>query len=152
MGPKGTIKHARNFLIKLQLKDFKTANKTTFHYQLDSKTKALVSSLPKGGQYWGSARKFINIFLRGIVYNRFLCEKLGLQQIEPWLELPLDSHVAKGLRGEDNEKRLPPWKTVIGLKQKDSEKYQQFAEIVATRRGIHRVHLDLYYWRANEQE
>ena len=152
MGPKGTIKSTQFFLSKLSLEDFKTADKVTFQRQLDRATKKLVLSLPKNGKHWGSARKFINIFLRGVVYDRFLCEKFGFQKIEPWLELPLDSHVAKGLRAENGGNKLPKWTTVIGLKQKDSKKHQRFAEAIASQRGIHRVHLDLFYWRAKERE
>lgn len=82
-----------------------------------------------------------------MVYNRFLCDEFKLTRIEPWLELPLDSHVAKGLKRESGGATLPRWKTVIGLDAKTNRLYQEFASGVAKSKGVARIHLDLYYWR-----
>ncbi len=115
MGPKGTIPAARAYLAGLQLSRFSVESEKEFRAVLNRTTRTYVKRLPKGAQYWGPARKFMNIFLRGVVYNKYLCAAYQLSQIEPWLEVPLDSHVAKGLRQEDGGKVLPRWKTVIGL-------------------------------------
>jgi hypothetical protein len=114
---------------------------------LNKATQSLLKKLPRVAQNWGAARKFLNIFLRGIIYNRFLCENYNLYHIEPWLELPLDSHVANGLRSEPGGSSLPRWKTVIGLDNKTSQQYQNFASKIAIEKGISLVHLDLIYWR-----
>jgi len=149
MGPRKTISQARECLSQLDLKTFRPSSRVVFERRLNLETEKLKSGLPPGGQHWGSARKFLNIFLRGVVYNRFLCEEFCLYRLEPWLEVPLDSHVAKKLRTESGGAQLQPWKTVIGLEQDVSREYQKFAEKVAKRKQICRVHLDLFFWRAN---
>lgn len=147
MGPKGTIAAGRRFLQELQLQRLKVRSKKKFLEELDCLTAEFIDALPKEARHWGSSRKFLNIFLRGVHYNRFLCDFFNLYKIEPWLELPLDSHVAKGLKLEQGGKSLPRWTTVIGLTKAVSDDYQNFAELVARQVGTYRVHLDLKYWR-----
>ncbi|MEY4507445.1 MAG: hypothetical protein RL297_2023 [Pseudomonadota bacterium] len=149
MGPKGTIAAARLYLEGYDLRRIKARSEKTFQLNLDEATDELKYSLPTGARHWGSARKFFNIFLRGALYNRYTCEKYGLIGLEPWLEVPLDSHVAKGLLIEPEGKSLPKWKTVIGLTQDVSLAYQIVARDVATRKKTERVHLDLLYWRGD---
>jgi len=149
MGPEGTIAAAREYLGKMNLRRFSKPTETEFMAQLNGATTIFLRYLPiEASSYWGAARKFLNIFLRGVFYNRFLCEEYALYSIEPWLEVPLDSHVARGLRSELGGSDLPRWKTVIGLTPEVSKIYQMFAGQVARRKGTYRVHLDLIYWRA----
>lgn len=148
MGPKGTIFAARDYLASLNLDSFNKQTKEKFMASLNKATEIFLEKLPAGAQHWGAARKFLNVFLRGIIYNRFLCETYKLYHIEPWLEVPLDSHVANGLRLEPGGSILPRWRTVIGLDNKTNQNYQEFASEVAKRKGVHRVHLDLIYWRS----
>jgi hypothetical protein len=161
MGPAGTVESAREFLACIKLTRFAHRSELAFMRELDRATDEMLKALPSGARHWGMARKLLNIFLRGATYNRFLCEAYGLSKADPWLEVPLDSHVAKGLRGEkaaglecgkNGKDILPHWKTVIGLDQIVSKQYQAFANDVAQRDGIHRVHLDLRYWRQLGQE
>jgi len=147
MGPKGAIAAARSYLAGLDISRFSVSSEEEFQAVLNRATRAHVKKLPTGAQYWGPARKFMNIFLRNLLYNKYLCAAYQLSHIEPWLEVPLDSHVAKGLRGENGGKQLPRWKTVIGLDARTNSKYQRFATNVAAEKGIYRVHLDLLYWR-----
>ena len=147
MGPKGTIEKTRMYLCKIDLHDFKVRSGKGFNRVLDRYTSHLKRKLPKGARYFGSARKSLNIFLRSVNYNRFLCDHYNLYGLEPWLELPLDSHVAKGLKLEPEGKRLSRWTGVIHLKPAVNAEYQLVAKEVAARLGIHRVHLDLMYWR-----
>lgn len=147
MGPKGTIAAARKFLSGIDLSTFSKPTKEGFDRRLDSATGSFLRALPKGGNHWGSCRKFLNIFLRDVVYNRHLASQYKLTKIEPWLELPLDSHVANGLRGESDGADLPRWKTVIGLTPTDNRVYQDFALQVAKTEGTNRIHLDLRYFR-----
>lgn len=149
MGPKGSIQAVRKYLMKLDLSVYSKCNRPEFECQLDKITSNLKKSLPKGAQHWGSSRKFINIFLRGVLYNRYLCDKYDLYSLEPWLELPMDKHVAMGLRKEDNAENLPKWGTVIGLTPSDNKWYQEFAEETALKKETYRVHLDLLYWRGD---
>jgi hypothetical protein len=147
MGPQGTITATRRFLATLDLSTFCTDNKREYLEVLDYTTQRLKRCLPKGGRHWGSSRKFLNIFMRGALYNRFLCREYRLRRVERWLEVPLDSHVANGLRQEDGGSLLPRWKSVIGLDPITHRQYQAFSSQVARQKGVVRVHLDLWYWR-----
>jgi hypothetical protein len=147
MGPKGTIAAARSFLMKIDLTKFAVTSQAEFVSMLNKATSDLRQQLPDGARYWGAARKFLNIFLRGAVYNRYLCRKFQLSGIEPWLEIPIDSHVVKGLQREPNSQGVPNLKSIIGLTHWQNRHYQEFADKVAKNRKMNRVHLDLYYWR-----
>ena len=147
MGPKGTIQKARDFLQALDLHRFQVKSEKAFQRVLETVTLELKSALPRTAQRWGSARKFLNIFLRDVLYNRYLCEAYRFKHLEPWLELPLDSHVARGLKSEPTGQHLPRWETVVGLTSKQSQEYQNFAAQLANQLRTHRIHLDLKYWR-----
>jgi hypothetical protein len=147
MGPKGTILAARHYLASIDLNRFRKASEKEFRSTLNQTTNRFLKHLPRGARHSGAARKFLNIFLRNVVYNRYLCAHYGLAYLEPWLELPLDSHVAKGLRSETGGASLPRWKTVIDLDQETNKKFQDFATSVAKTEKTHRVHLDIKYWR-----
>jgi hypothetical protein len=72
--------------------------------------------------------------------------KLG--RIEHLLELPMDQFAADHLKDEPEGQALPRWKGVIHLTPEASAAYQAAAQQVAKRKSIHRVHLDVFYWRA----
>lgn len=150
MRPKGTIKSAREFLRSISLATIAhTKIENQFRVVLVETTEAFIKAMPSGGGHWGSCRKFLNIFLRGATYNHFLRQHYRLENIELWLEVPLDSHVATGLR-EDAEKigeDCPTWKTVKGLDPKTSDQFQNVATAIARTLGVARIHLDLRYWR-----
>jgi hypothetical protein len=146
MGPSGTIDRARAFLKSMDLAKLVTPDCDAFRQELDRVTKEYVSVIPLA---WGSARKFLNIFLRDCLYNRWVCEDYKLRDIESWLEVPLDSHVSSELSERDTEKVLPRWRGVTKLELAQSEIYQRFAAQVAEAEGVARVHLDIKFWRAN---
>jgi hypothetical protein len=150
MGPRGTIQAARSYLEILDLRAFRVRSERAFLRQLDRATEGLRQSLPANARHWGSSRKFLNIFLRGCCYNRYLCAHYRLKTLEPWLELPLDSHVAKGLRKAAAHRALPRWKSVIGLTPEESNRFQAFAAVLARSERVRRVHLDLLFWRARD--
>jgi hypothetical protein len=83
-----------------------------------------------------------------------LCAHYRLERIGPFLEVPLDSFVAKGLIAASNElgqtRRLPAWKTIKGLSREESDRYQAFASELAEERGHARIHLDVVLWGARE--
>ena len=147
MGPVGTIGAAKKFFHEFDLRSIKANKETIFLKKLNAATEDLMSSLPDGGRYWGSSRKFLNIFLRNCLYNQYLCNHYDLNNLEEWLEVPLDSHVGKGLRLEPQGQDLPRWDTVIGLTPEISNQFQEVAQCVAISSGIARVHLDIKYWR-----
>lgn len=150
MGPVGTIQAARSFLQTCDLRSIKANTPQAYRRRLDDLTEALIARLPVDAKHWGSARKFINIFLRNCAYNRFMCEAYCLDRVEAWMEVPLDSHVAVGLKHDALEANLalalPRWKTVIGLTPELSDNWQSVAQAIAERGRIHRVHLDVRYW------
>jgi len=146
---KGTVVAGRKFLRHLDLRKF-PSEKHAFQQHLEAKTNELSRHLPC--QSWGAARKFLNIFLRGSLYNRFLCDEFGLVALERFLEVPLDKSVAIGLRAEKGGEYLPAWRTIIRLSREESVQYQEFALQVAKKKGCERVHLDLWYWRSDESD
>ena len=147
MGPAGTIQAARKYLQGVHISRFVERNESAFRAELEAATLELQKALPKGARYWGSARKFLNIFLRSCAYNKYIREQYRLERIEAWLEVPIDSHVAKGLKGEGKRGALPRWRTVIRLTPSEHLAYQTFASAVAKQEGVLRVHLDVKYWR-----
>ena len=148
MGPPGTIKAAASFLRGIDLRRIKRRSQYSFDLTLKELTDELSASLPVGAQYWGSSRKFLNIFLRNCLYNRYTCAHYGLEKIETWLEVPLDSQIAKRLKKEAGRGKLPRWTTVIGLTPDASNQFQDFAVELASRFRIAPVHLDIKFWRA----
>lgn len=147
MGPKGTAKRARAFLAGLNLNRFRVDSKREFARVLDRATDSFLAALPRKAKHWGLARKLLNIFLRDAAYNRYLSQRYALWRVERWMEVPLDSHVGKQLRSSAEGRHLPRWKTVIGLASEESTEFQRVATMVARRKGVTRVDLDVYYWR-----
>ncbi|MGA3983485.1 hypothetical protein ACI2TD_17895 [Ralstonia nicotianae] len=156
MAPSGTIKYVRGFLAAYDLAQLMRWTQGTYIDQLDEVTDALLDHVQaevekRPALEWGGCRKCVNIFLRNAMYNRYLAEAYRLDRLEPWMEVPLDSHVAAGLQNERIQ-NTPRWHTVIGLTKDESEVWQGIASIVAGKKGIHRVHLDVHYWRRKKED
>ncbi len=156
IGKKGLIAHTRDFLEKFNLNELsKITTEEEFKEYLDTITENLAKKLQKyirkDNKAWGPARKFLNIFFREVLYNKFLCEEYNLNHLEKFLEIPIDSHVALSLiqlcYDLENKKELPKWKGVIHLSKYENEKYQDFANDIAKKYNTFRVHLDLIFWR-----
>jgi hypothetical protein len=143
---KGDIQHIRKFLDRLDLRRFSEPAK--FSRALDRYTTALAKLLPENR--WGAARKFLNLYLRDATYNFYLRRAYMLDGVEHLLELPMDSFAATELHKLCERRELPSWKGVIHLTPEDNAAYQTFASKVAIREAIHRVHLDVRYWRSNK--
>jgi hypothetical protein len=161
MGPAGTILAVRRFLCDPTiLRAFASLNsRDAFEKLLDEQTEELKKILPPGrrerkgkylgdwGERWGVARKCLNIFIYECVLNRPLCEGyIGLAELQPWLEVPLDSYVGRGLNRKDLLKDLPAWESVISLSKSQNSVYQEFASKLAATESIARVHLDLEFY------
>ena len=151
MGKKGLVDRARKYLERLNLKQLsKIKSEEEFKNYLDEKIKELENEIKlyikEGGKPFGPARKFLNIFLREVLYNRFMCAEYNLFHLEKWLEIPLDSYVVSSLK--EKNKGLPEWSGVIHLTKEKNEIYQNFAkELAEEKYKTFRVHLDLMYWR-----
>lgn len=147
--PAGTKRAAHKFLFALDLAEF--TDPASFRRVLDTKTEALTRLFPATGRFWGRARKCMNIFLRNATYSHYLRERYGLGNLESILEMPLDSNVAKGLTCDAKKYHLstpPKWDAIIRLTPKINDSWQAIASEVTQQKNIHRVHLDLRYWRA----
>jgi hypothetical protein len=150
---KGNVRLARQFFAKdFEIGKLRTPSERAYLSRLDAATEALRGRLSGKGKTFGLARKLLNIYIRDCVYSRILCAHYRLEQIEPFLEVPLDGIVGGALvkaacdRGQ--LRRLPRWRTIKGLTREDSETYQAFASELAEEKGLARVHLDVVLWGA----
>lgn len=146
---KGVLKAAQAYLGTMDLSKAPKTNATKYARWLDGHTKAMLRTLPVKNEPWGAARKALNLFMRDALYNRYLNRHYRLGKIETWLEIPLDRAVAKGLKRDAGRGNLPPWPGLKRLRKGTSDKYQAFAAECAGRKGIARVHLDMYLWLEN---
>lgn len=142
MAPAGTAKTIKDYLRGVSINSLRSNSEANFIKKLDAVTEELLTILPFDAKHWGMARKCINIFLRNCLYNRYLCNYYKLQHMEEWLEIPLDSHVGKGLIAYCQNVELPDWETVISLSRDHSRQYQQAALSLAKEKGVARIHLD----------
>lgn len=145
-GAAGTVAAARRALARIPLEEFAVSSKTKFVRALDRQTLQVKASLPNRARHWGVARKVLNIFMRSCVYNRPLARAYAIAHLEPWLELPLDSQVARGL-STCSAVPVPMWRTVKGLSEGENRTYQEAAIALARRRSVHPIHLEACWWR-----
>jgi len=146
-GAPGVVAAARKALADINLLLLPCAGSEEFTRHLDDLTQDLQSSFPAGAQHWGAARKVLNLFLRDCLYNFYLRDWYGLAVCEPYLEVPLDSYVAKGLHETERGDELPEWCGVKYVTSEVNALYQEIASEEADRLGVERVHLDLRYWQ-----
>ena len=146
-GAPGVVDAARRSLAGLKLTRYARGGVRQFQTMLDNNTETLKRAFPMGARNWGTARKCLNIFLRDVLYNRYLSEHFEFEQFESHLEIPLDRDVGSALREQPEGFELPRWRTIKFLTQSDSRQFQLAARQVARRLGTHPVHLDLIYWR-----
>lgn len=146
---KGVLGAAQDFLARLSLARLPKSNAKRFRAWLDRRTEALLDVLPVENRPWGAARKAVNLFLRDALYNQYLCSHFKLQSVEPWLEVPLDSAVARGLKSRGKRGELPQWPGLKNLKSNVSDRFQDFATQYAEQKDVARVHLDMYLWLEN---
>jgi len=146
---KGVLRATQTFLGQMDLSGVSTSSPRRYRKWLDGQTKRLLEKLPVNGSPWGTARKALNLFMRDTLYNRYLNRRFGINAIEPWLEVPLDSAVARGLKRHAGRGSLPQWPGLKKLKAGVSDEFQDFAQEHARAQGIERVHLDIYLWVEN---
>jgi hypothetical protein len=161
----------KDFSVPVFFKNLRHKNDRSFNNFLDSLTDKVaglqgVSNNVKspGTVQWGTARKCINLLLRSVVYNGFIWYEYGIK-IEDFrsgglmdkLEVPLDSYTIKGIKRDcikykkiGFDSRLYPSFSIIGLDENESAYFQAKALLIAQKRSICRVDLDLRYWRNQE--
>jgi len=74
-GAPKAVANARDFLKELDLGSFKADVPGAFVVWLNEETEKLQNALPHGARNWGTARKALNIFLRDVLYNMYLCDE-----------------------------------------------------------------------------
>jgi hypothetical protein len=151
-GAPGVVGVARSFLKELDLETFAVVREMDFVRRLDSATVNLCRRFPKGARNWGAARKAVNLFLRDALYNSYLARHFHIDRLEHWLEIPLDQYVAAGLHKDLRGEGLPQWAGIKHVTSDESMAFQQVAKVVARKKGIARIHLDLVYWRGKGGE
>jgi hypothetical protein len=142
LGVKRVVAAARKALHKIDL----THYKESFPTLLNTDTEVIRLSLPDGAQHWGVARKVLNIFLRGSLYNTYLTKQYELSHLDAYYEIPLDSISAKGIRANTLEKPLPKWVGVKHVSREINQNFQRLANIIANEKSTLRVHLDAIFW------
>ena len=146
---KGVLRASQDFLAQMSLARVPKSSSKRFQHWLDRQTELLLDSLPIKNRPWGAARKAINLFLRDALYNQYLSKQFKLQSTESWLEVPLDSAVAKGLKLQSNRDEFPRWPELKNLEPNVNEGFQVFASKRANLKKVARVHLDMYLWLDN---
>ena len=153
-GAAGMIGIARRYVVSINLSDFKVENQVEFKKKLDQHTEALMRAFPeKAKKNWGAARKALNIYLRDVAYTYPLVTYYGLQDIDRFLELPLDSNSYDGLKNDyKSHGTVPKWPGVKRLDSRLNAQLQAIAEDVGLLKGLRPVHLDAIYWRRQQIE
>jgi len=148
-GASGVVGCAQEFCAAVPLASLHRMHRSRYQEWLDARTRELRERFPADAQNWGPARKALNIFMRSAAYMGPLASEFQLERIVPFLEVPLDSHVACGLiKAPEGEGLLPAWKSIISLTADRNRMYQSVASNVARRMRVHRADLDVFFWRA----
>ncbi|MDP2857147.1 MAG: hypothetical protein Q8P50_04120 [Bacillota bacterium] len=137
---------AREYLLRLDLHRFSTPDADTYRVVLDQVTAELQEAMPRAGGSWGVARKILNIFIRDASYHVALNEAYRLAAPQRWMEMPLDSLTATGLKRAVGRGRLPQWPGVKHLDPTLSDRFQAAAAVVAEEKDLMRVDLDVIWW------
>lgn len=143
---KGVVASAREALRNIDLKPYGNATTESFRKTLDADTENVRRALTDGAQYWGVARKVLNIFLRGSLYNTYLTAHFGLARLDACYEIPLDSLSATGIRDHTSERPLPRWVGVKNVTPDINDHFQRLATAIAKEKKTLRVHLDAMFW------
>lgn len=144
-GP-GVLVAARTRLSKISLARIPHSSAVRFGAWLDRETEKILDQLPIRERPWGVARKALNLFLRDALCNQYLARTYGLNEVQQWLEIPLDSIVARTIRSKSLPGTLPAWPGLKHLQREVSDDYQAVAQDMAAERRMARVHLDMYLW------
>lgn len=145
----GVLHAVHAYLDSLDLSCMRGKDNDEYREWLDQHTEALLEKLPVKNKPWGAARKALNLFMRTALYNRYLSDRFNLGDVEQWMEIPLDSAVARGLKKADEKEELPQWPGLKRLTREASDRFQKVAHEMASRRDISIVHLDMYLWMEN---
>ena len=146
---KGILRKAQQHCSEIDLSIYSSFNEQEFLLQLDKETEIMLDSFGLKKRPWGAARKALNLFFRDALYNKYLSKEYNLENIEKFLEIPLDSVVSYGLKKRGKRGQLPKWPGLKSLTKNISNVYQQFAKDESVKENLFRIHLDMYLWLEN---
>jgi len=150
---KGRVIKSQMFLLEeMPLSGLSTMGEHELYEFLDAKTKTLSGQLLRtddGQPNWGAARKIINIFLRLCAMNKDLNPAYGLSNVEPFLEVPLDTHIVSKIIKSRGGEFDSPFK-IKTLTKGLSSTIQLAAKEIAEQRGLFRYELDVIYWNSKK--
>ena len=144
-GGSGLIRAARDYFKSINLAALPRSEQMLAPW-LDENTEALLSRFPAEARRFGTVRKALNLFVRSAAYNCCLNRAFSLDDLLPWLELPLDSYAAKHLLKHD-PKIAPKWVGLKSVTKAEHHKYQAAALRLAQRWEVNRVDLDVFFYR-----
>lgn len=144
---RGSHQAVRDFLAAMLLTPLKGMGQVEYRNWIDEATEGLLAKWPGTGRPWGAARKSVNLFMRDALYNQYLSQEHDIGHVEKWMEIALDSKVAKGLHRRFPA--LPAWPGLKHLGQHVSDQYQGCAQQLADDLDRSRVHLDIWLWLEN---
>ena len=145
---KGVLKITQAYLGDIDLSQI-PSTQDEYTAWLDEHTNKLLKKLALRNRPWGAARKALNLFMRDALYNKYLNYHYSIYKLESWMEVPLDSAVAKGLKRCAGRGRLPNWPGLKKLKPEINAIFQKYATECAKKKNAARVHLDVYLWLEN---
>jgi len=148
----GVVAGLRAGLCKVSLAGVaETIDTGKYERWLDDQTDALLDTIDANVKVstrpWGTARKALNLFMRGCICDHLLRAAHCLDRIEAVAELPLDGVVAIRLKQLAGRGRLPEWPGLKHLTLDDHRLFQAFAAQETERCGMRaRIYLDYLLW------
>ena len=152
IGAAGAVASAKRSLSQIQLAHYAPQDADSFARQLNSDTEAIRKALPDGAKHFGAARKVLNIFLRGALYNTYLLKHYNLNANVECYEIPLDKLSATGILKHTEANDRIRWIGVKHVTPKVNDDFQRLATKVAERLGTLRVHLDAVFWGGRDPD
>lgn len=148
---KGVLAASHAYMSAMALRRIPHESEPAFQSWLDQCTADLCKGYGLQTPPFGTARKAINLFLRGVTFNHYLRQAYRLDEIEAFLEVPVDSLVGKALRDRAPEGcDIPVWRTLKGLTRDENAQYQAGAQRLAESWGLPaRIFVDAVLWLEN---
>ena len=158
-GPKDGIQALRRYMNEhAWIKPFRNATRAQYQRELDKLTENLAQVLKacEGGWYnWGGPRKVLNILFRSIAERDTLAAHYEVDDLKPYLEVPLDSEMIKFLKRQmqsggypqTDQAGLKEWTTIKECDARRNALIQAVAADVATHVSCDRYQLDFFAWR-----
>ena len=150
----GTIGTAKKFFKNLDLSKVQAGDQAAFntlHNALVDELQSHLSTKDLSSEF-GRCAKALNLFLRDATSHFHLRAAYGFDLLESLLHLPIDSKVSEGLIKLSPPNTFLRWAGVKHLEREEYNKYQKYAAMCATNRGISRIFLDDVFYPASKEK